>query len=233
MPPQQLLIPRYAQAYLPYPSHPEHVALHQNLVTYLGPSPRVRGAAGRRAKPRRGGGSIPARAGSRLTRLSGFRSGGVHPRACGEQCAQGKCGIGAQGPSPRVRGAATPSGWTTSWPGVHPRACGEQVRGSDTTAVFWGPSPRVRGAALPRRTGPLPPGSIPARAGSRTTRSPTPRIPRVHPRACGEQRFADIVRGLHVGPSPRVRGAECGFDAGEAACGSIPARAGSRLGRSR
>ena len=71
-----------------------------------GPSPRVRGAAADSSAPPGGGGSIPARAGSRRGRAHRGRGRWVHPRACGEQeHLVDRCSL-RQGPSPRVRGAA-------------------------------------------------------------------------------------------------------------------------------
>ncbi len=70
-----------------------------------GPSPRVRGAAAGVVPGGPQVGTIPARAGSSNSAVTGHRRGGDHPRACGEQ------GYGLNerrfslGPSPRVRGA--------------------------------------------------------------------------------------------------------------------------------
>ena len=152
------------------------------------------------------------------------------------------------GSSPRVRGAAsTPA--RPSWPsGIiparagssrsgaplsdarrdHPRACGEQYKAATGKDISIGSSPRVRGAAVRDLLDARDARIIPARAGSRPPGGWHRRGWSDHPRACGEQAAALHRHGVHLGSSPRVRGAD-------SRCGSrrnlqriIPARAGSR-----
>ena len=114
---------------------------------------------------------IPARAGKTARGAAPSRSGGAHPRACGENVPASGSPVTVPGSSPRVRGkheddAADPrksrliparAGKTTRSPcsgcprGAHPRACGENL--SKT-------SPRSPPSWL-----------IPARAGKTCTRS--------------------------------------------------------------
>ena len=159
----------------PPPAHPracgENPILHASSAAGSGSSPRVRG------KRRRGSAQahevrlIPARAGKTARGAAPSRSGGAHPRACGENVPASGSPVTVPGSSPRVRGkheddAADPrksrliparAGKTTRSPcsgcprGAHPRACGENL--SKT-------SPRSPPSWL-----------IPARAGKTCTRS--------------------------------------------------------------
>ncbi len=111
----------------------------------MGPSPRVRGAPGWARTRRRSAGTIPARAGSTLSRAAFMRRLRDHPRACGEHLREGWTDAFGRGPSPRVRGAHTRAGVHAETHGTiparagstspystrsrsrwdHPRACGE------------------------------------------------------------------------------------------------------------
>ena len=91
-----------------------------------------------------------------------------------------------------------------------------------------GPSPRVRGAVNRWAGGRAGQGAIPARAGSSRASPTRPPVTRGHPRACGEQINRAKTMFSVMGPSPRVRGAECRVDLRVRHLGAIPARAGSR-----
>ena len=91
-----------------------------------------------------------------------------------------------------------------------------------------GSSPRMRGAAqvlvlLVRRDG-----IIPTYAGSSGSASTTASRTRDHPRACGEQERDPSLGDIHLGSSPRVRGAVSAPFGYAWDFGIIPARAGSR-----
>ncbi len=110
-----------------------------------------------------------------------------HPRGCGEQQGLENSEGFAQGPSPRVRGAAAvpitgrvdrgtiPAGAGSRATGRatlrarrdHPRGCGEQATTHDARPALRGPSPRVRGAVRADVEAARDVGTIPAGAGSR------------------------------------------------------------------
>ncbi len=89
-----------------------------------------------------------------------------------------------------------------------------------------GPSPRVRGKLQWHKGGVSSIRSIPARAGETPSGPCLGSSEWVHPRACGGNCSATLLRRLLESPSPRVRG-KLGSDASSLFCsGSIPARAG-------
>ena len=109
-----------------------------------GPSPRVRGKRHLQPLGDLWPRSIPARAGETRTPKPKHSATRVHPRACGGNVDIPLTNMRIMGPSPRVRGNASPS----------------------VIAIFCGgPSPRVRGKRQPVRLGRDQDGSIPARAG--------------------------------------------------------------------
>ena len=150
----------------------------------------------------------------------------VHPRACGEQISAVSSGFSSTGSSPRVRGTVKylntgseqdrfiPAragnrltfGCRTGSTPVHPRACGEQYFGPYSIVTQDGSSPRVRGTDRPSRGDGRAYRFIPARAGNRARAAVWMRADSVHPRACGEQVFAEDRALLTSGSSPRVRG---------------------------
>ncbi len=218
-------------------------------MAVAGPSPRVRGAADPPEHGLHVVGTIPAGAGSSWpTRGSGSRRRD-HPRGCGEQGTFVAPTKFLEGPSPRVRGAASSSAviWTgrgtipagagsrtssaaaTPASQDHPRGCGEQRVLHGSQASTRGPSPRVRGAEHGHDHGQLLAGTIPAGAGSRWQPSPRGRSRRDHPRGCGEQSRPPRRRRQQQGPSPRVRGAGRRSRSWTRKPGTIPAGAGSRL----
>ncbi len=185
----------------------EQLLSSHSLAMRVGPSPRVRGAAGRGAAPHGAGGTIPAGAGSSTGCRGGRRRGGDHPRGCGEQHGGRTTDLWDAGPSPRVRGAAlviAPFGCTAGtipagagssrpgWrrlpmPGDHPRGCGEQEGTMRSPLGSLGPSPRVRGAEVVGDLFIPGHGTIPAGAGSSTCWRPPRSAGWDHPRRCGEQ----------------------------------------------
>ena len=112
---------------------------------------------------------------------------------------------------------------------AHPRACGE----NDLVAWFQelpgGSSPRVRGKLQLARVAGFHRGLIPARAGKTATAPPRRRVPRAHPRACGENLKSPPRPLLDPGSSPRVRGKQQGPLRSGVSTRLIPARAGKTL----
>ncbi len=197
-----------------------------------GPSPRVRGAAGLPSFFHLLPGTIPARAGSSGPPAARGPPCRDHPRACGEQAICALPGLIKLGPSPRVRGAGGGPGAESRESWDHPRACGGQLLIEVRGVFLEGPSPRVRGPADAVRQRDDRLGTIPARAGSRSAWRRRSRRFGDHPRACGEQRVSYRPMPNRAGPSPRVRGAAAAAVRLVRASGTIPARAGSRPGRS-
>ena len=211
-----------------------------------GPSPRVRGShPGRRRQPV-GVRSIPACAGKPRSRCRPRRSGGVHPRVCGEARTADCKILSSPGPSPRVRGSPErrPRGGhhrgsipaCAGKPGpdcstgdrgeVHPRVCGEAGLVEASQHLLTGPSPRVRGSHRRRRRTARGGGAIPACAGKPSRPSPGPACRGVHPRVCGEAGRVFPEPAPAPGPSPRVRGSPSACPPGTTRWGSIPACAG-------
>lgn len=79
--------------------------MNGGLACWVGPSPRVRGAAGGGRVVEHAVGSIPAGAGSSSTVRRASSGRWVHPRGCGEQSTVRRGFKTDMGPSPRVRGA--------------------------------------------------------------------------------------------------------------------------------
>ena len=174
-----------------------------------GLSPRVRGNRHLVEADLPHGGSIPARAGQPLRPACTIAHTVVYPRACGATAMRYRYDRQSTGLSPRVRGnrrkpvrPSTTAGsiparagqpWCRTSPSrfgwVYPRACGATFTASAVAAVYTGLSPRVRGnhisSVSQSRIHIL--RSIPARAGQPRARnlSPSQRMRRVYPRACG------------------------------------------------
>ena len=83
----------------------EHLTISLSGETMLGSSPPVRGALSEVLLPTRGGGLIPARAGSTLLGVPSFGVVWAHPRPCGEHVLILSCSGTVAGSSPPVRGA--------------------------------------------------------------------------------------------------------------------------------
>ena len=116
------------------------------LVVLIGSSPRVRGTGEFQRQARRLARFIPACAGNGNELIKEIRQGTVHPRVCGERCADRSRAKPMIGSSPRVRGtvynqllARVTSRFIPACAGngssvrarastapVHPRVCGER-----------------------------------------------------------------------------------------------------------
>ena len=211
-----------------------------------GPSPRVRGSRGTRARPGAARGSIPACAGKPRGSAAAKTPTRVHPRVCGEAVPALFVRSVAPGPSPRVRGSPPAAAWPACLPRsipacagkplmmpaaaveirVHPRVCGEAVETGVAAARAGGPSPRVRGSHLARARTRKFAGSIPACAGKPTCAAAGRRRPGVHPRVCGEAHAETVSAIAARGPSPRVRGSLRSWPNLDWRSRSIPACAG-------
>ena len=204
----------------------EPTAASSDLLSDVGPSPRVRGTPDAGQPDDRSTRSIPACAGNPILPILRMRWITVHPRVCGEPSMWHGEQRARTGPSPRVRGTRGVAAQRDAQPGsipacagnpvsmtvsdgsarVHPRVCGEPAHRLARPPRDDGPSPRVRGT--PRRG--LRPhaavGSIPACAGNPAGGPRTGGHTKVHPRVCGEPRPDRRGEHMRCGPSPRVRG---------------------------
>ena len=164
----------------------EHICGCGRTTDNPGSSPRLRGAQEERQDRDGGHGIIPASAGSTLARYKRSQRPRDHPRVCGEHTISDGALSGAEGSSPRLRGAphtivcataatriipASAGSTPRTGPPVasardHPRVCGEHPGSTIVSTAFLGSSPRLRGARarLPKLL--ELPGIIPASAGS-------------------------------------------------------------------
>ena len=175
----------------------------------IGSSPRMRGKPGRARVHARVLGLIPAHAGKTIPYCGGRGDRTAHPRACGENVAQGQLGAVAWGSSPRMRGKLSflpvvprafgliPAHAGKTWgpsrppasPEAHPRACGENR--------FFVALKKVEGGA--------------------------------HPRACGENSTYEYATACQLGSSPRMRGKHWMAARMTSTTGLIPAHAGKTM----
>ena len=187
-------------------SRGEHYALKTDERAAKGSSPLTRGAQGGYGFVHRGGGLIPAHAGS--TR-SGSRRGQqkwAHPRSRGEHGIRVILTLGRAGSSPLTRGAPphlphriSPGGLIPAHAGstlgaahhlppttAHPRSRGEHARRGTPFTADDGSSPLTRGAPATIDRSTAIRRLIPAHAGSTMRLRPTSERQRAHPRSRGE-----------------------------------------------
>ena len=88
----------------------------------------------------------------------------------------------------------------------HPRVCGEKALIHGITFPSLGLPPRMRGKAHALKKRPLPVGITPAYAGKSSFLSGCTRMPRDHPRVCGEKRPRHAGMHAQKGSPPRMRG---------------------------
>ena len=192
-----------------------------------GSSPHTRGAPRGPGRHPRGGGIIPAYAGSTFTCFLRSPNSADHPRIRGEHGAPGTQAAGVDGSSPHTRGArrrrrcggsarriipayaGSTSYQRVSYPmvGDHPRIRGEHGILGPEPGVIRGSSPHTRGAHsnAPRFLYRL--GIIPAYAGSTVCTSSGGMCERDHPRIRGEHIGVPFSLRSDVGSSPHTRGA--------------------------
>ena len=173
----------------------------------LGSPPHVRGKARCFLHRIASSGITPACAGkSRFLPYRGYKPWD-HPRMCGEKQLKMRMAPPITGSPPHVRGKVGIMPITRNTRGItpacagkrgapdvrvrskwdHPRMCGEKIRVPREVLRMPGSPPHVRGkdwvtAVLVER-----PGITPACAGKRPNRPGRQRIPRDHPRMCGEK----------------------------------------------
>ncbi len=119
-----------SESHEPTGDHPrvrgeQPVRKHDRAFTW-GPSPRARGADSLPAVSISPGGTIPACAGSSVTRVFPVVPLWDHPRVRGEQLRPDRRVPGAQGPSPRARGAGGRAHDGVAEPGTIPACAGSR-----------------------------------------------------------------------------------------------------------
>ena len=110
--------------------------------------------------------------------------------------------------------------------GAHPRACGENMPICEATRPPLGSPPRMRGERRRRQRQPRRLGLTPAHAGRTASERDPHRLPRAHPRACGENTTDQAVKLFDVGSPPRMRGELDDVPERVAGAGLTPAHAG-------
>ena len=205
----------------------EHCPRRCTRTGMPGSSPHVRGAFLRIARHPATAGIIPACAGSICCNGDSTQYAGDHPRMCGEHTLWTKEQFVEKGSSPHVRGAfidgalveaprgiipacagsILPSALPLPAPRDHPRMCGEHKLPVPVMQRRMGSSPHVRGASGSIEEARSCPRIIPACAGSILPSLTAFRIPRDHPRMCGEHDGINAGEPEAMGSSPHVRGA--------------------------
>ena len=107
-----------------------------------------------------------------------------------------------------------------------PRVCGEDVIKGCGCCSLLGPPPRMRGRPALHPPGLHAHGTTPAYAGKTKTTTTRPSSMRDHPRVCGEDACASVLRLKPCGPPPRMRGRHLACGGENIALGTTPAHAG-------
>ena len=198
---------------------------HPNLPP--GSSPHTRGALDEIWISDRGGGIIPAYAGSTRGSIHRENSPRDHPRIRGEHLARGGFGRPASRIIPAYAGST--DYWLRRRPCApdHPRIRGEHIRTPLLSTKRDGSSPHTRGALDSRDPGCRYYGIIPAYAGSTRSRRRRPWAAGDHPRIRGEHAGARAYTPSRLGSSPHTRGAQCRPATTDPGDRIIPAYAGS------
>ena len=151
-----------------------------------GSSPRVRGTRLDVRRPARRARFIPACAGNSTSPAMRSTNLSVHPRVCGELCAERFAGPCPGGSSPRVRGTRNTLFRITRPLRFIPACAGNSQTAADCQTGFGGSSPRVRGTLSSGVQTALNGRFIPACAGNSNRRPADRGSSSVHPRVCGE-----------------------------------------------
>ena len=129
-----------------------------------------------------------------------------HPRVCGEKLYTPCVIAPSVGSPPRMREKARQQEHLAAQSGITPACAGKsrEYRVSDERSL--GSPPRMRGKAHALKKRPLPVGITPAYAGKSSFLSGCTRMPRDHPRVCGEKRPRHAGMHAQKGSPPRMRG---------------------------
>ena len=191
-----------------------------------GSPPQVRGKPKLADSARAAVGITPAGAGKTFNPES---VGGIeedHPRRCGENLWIRFCRFQCPGSPPQVRGKLleravkemsgriTPAGagktltkWSTAvWNRDHPRRCGENIMAYNLDPRNTGSPPQVRGKLLGLPNAYFRTRITPAGAGKTIAGQFFNRLPKDHPRRCGENTPTHSPHASAPGSPPQVRG---------------------------
>ena len=186
----------------------------------------MRGKRGQCFRHGRNERNIPAYAGKTLLAWKCPNTWTEHPRVCGENDAEVGLVAVTGGTSPRMRGKPCAQAkfrwWHRNIPAYagktnhpqpaansakeHPRVCGENSTPNGHVPIFGGTSPRMRGKLPRSAVPPLGRRNIPAYAGKTQLGTSAAATEAEHPRVCGENSSAGILKFLAYGTSPRMRG---------------------------
>ena len=176
------------------------------IAPSVGSPPRMREKARQQEHLAAQSGITPACAGkSREYRVSDERSLGSPPRMRGKD----KVNLKFSDPAwitPAYAGKRAKRGRLAAGRWDHPRVCGEKALIHGITFPSLGSPPRMRGKAHALKKRPLPVGITPAYAGKSSFLSGCTRMPRDHPRVCGEKRPRHAGMHAQKGSPPRMRG---------------------------
>ena len=93
-----------------------------------------------------------------------------------------------------------------SWTPVHPHACGEHQLISGAKSSSFGSSPRLWGTQVNYNHDKLHLRFIPTPVGNTSVSLTFQIIDTVHPHACGEHGYIELISNLYIGSSPRLWG---------------------------
>ena len=192
----------------------------------MGSPPRLRGQRQQQRHLASWQGITPALAGTTRLGQSPNRQSWDHPRACGDNRANGFVGGDVTGSPPRLRGqritkqrsdlnvGITPAlAGTTSIPRSsaiafrdHPRACGDNKMSTLSSSLTSGSPPRLRGQRFVSCFHSCTSRITPALAGTTEGLPIKVAYNRDHPRACGDNDNAIVKAPSKLGSPPRLRG---------------------------
>ena len=213
-----------------YTDHPrvcgENYASFTNLMLPDGSPPRVRGKLFPLLASVRQIRITPACAGKTSSICPPIPCTPDHPRVCGENSFDSALIKEPVGSPPRVRGKLYPDTPGRQRPRItpacagktarmadlaartadHPRVCGENAETLLSCLTSYGSPPRVRGKLLILILILMLIRITPACAGKTEVDARPEDAEADHPRVCGENRGALLLRLQHIGSPPRVRG---------------------------
>ena len=228
-------------------SRGDHVSAIPHKVCAPGSSPLARGPRRGCTYALRGGGLIPARAGTTVCAAAELRGRRAHPRSRGDHSQNPDATNCAGGSSPLARGPPQCAHRLRHQPGLIPARAGTTAVGEMLTAACWA-HPRSRGdhfdrfhiiasavGSSPLARGPPPSslkwrgktGLIPARAGTTQPQQLKEQPERAHPRSRGDHRVKAASAAVVWGSSPLARGPRNEDGTITQVTGLIPARAGT------
>ena len=153
---------------------------------------------------------------------------GSPPRMRGKEASRKLRGT-LKGITPAYAGKRAKRGRLAAGRWDHPRVCGEKALIHGITFPSLGSPPRMRGKAHALKKRPLPVGITPAYAGKSSFLSGCTRMPRDHPRVCGEKLASGFLLRPVLGSPPRMRGKADSVAGVGLETGITPAYAGKSL----